>query len=180
MVLTNEFIEAVENKKKTRVRIMLKDTLLVDPSFRVFNEMLEYAECHILDLYDKHNEEELNNNSLLWDEDYMNQQMVAVVSNFSKERVDLLKKIVTKLYEHKIQNDISGNYETANTETSVKVTENDNKLNSIQVAGGVITVIGAGAMIGGVVSSSASVVIVGGVVLAGGIAMVTLSRSKGE
>ena len=55
MVLTNEFIEAVENKKKTRVRIMLKDTLLVDPSFRVFNEMLEYAECHILDLYDKHN-----------------------------------------------------------------------------------------------------------------------------
>ena len=102
MVLTNEFIEEVENKKKTRVRIMLKDTLLVDPSFRVFNEMLEYAECHILDLYDKHNEEELNNNSLLWDEDYMNRQMVAVVSNFSKERVDLLKKIVTKLYEHKI------------------------------------------------------------------------------
>ena len=43
MALTKEFIEAVENGKKTRVRIMLKDTMLVNPSLQAFEEMISYA-----------------------------------------------------------------------------------------------------------------------------------------
>lgn len=42
MALTNEFIDAVTNNKKTRVRIMLKDIMLVDPSMKTFNEMLSW------------------------------------------------------------------------------------------------------------------------------------------
>ena len=47
MALTNEFIDAVANNKKTRVRIMLKDIMLVDPSMKTFNEMLSYAESNM-------------------------------------------------------------------------------------------------------------------------------------
>lgn len=89
MALTEEFIEAVGNGKKTRVRIMLKDIMLVDPSLKTFNEMLTYAEKNLSDLYDEHDGEELISDSTEWDEDYMNQQMVAVVTNFSKERIAL-------------------------------------------------------------------------------------------
>lgn len=163
MALTEEFIEAVGNGKKTRVRIMLKDIMLVDPSLKTFNEMLTYAEKNLSDIYDEHDGEELISDSTEWDKDYMNQQMVAVVTNFSKERIALLEEIVKKLYAHKIQRET----ETTNSSPS-----------GVQVAGGVIAVAGAGALIGGIAGSSVSVAIVGGVALAGGIAMVALGGNK--
>ena len=39
MAITNEFTEAVQAGNKMRVRIMLKDSLLVDPTAAQFNEM---------------------------------------------------------------------------------------------------------------------------------------------
>lgn len=161
MALTEEFIEAVGNGKKTRVRIMLKDIMLVDPSLKTFNEMLTYAKKSLSDLYDEHDGEELISDSTEWDEDYMNQQMVAVVTNFSKERIALLEEIVKKLYAHKIQRET----DTTNSSPS-----------GVQVAGGVIAV--AGALIGGSAGSSVSVAIVGGVALVGGITMVALGGNK--
>ena len=40
MAITNEFMEAVQSGKMMRVRIMLKDSLLVDPTAAQFDEML--------------------------------------------------------------------------------------------------------------------------------------------
>ena len=68
-----------------------------------------------------------------------------------------------KLYAHKIQRET----DTTNSSPS-----------GVQVAGGVIAVAGAGALIGGIAGSSVSVAIVGGVALAGGIAMVALGGNK--
>ena len=39
MAVTNEFKEAVDSGKKIRVRIMLKDIMLVDPTMRQFDEI---------------------------------------------------------------------------------------------------------------------------------------------
>ena len=39
MALTNAFREAVTEKNVRKIRIMLKDSLLVDPSFKRFQEM---------------------------------------------------------------------------------------------------------------------------------------------
>lgn len=101
MALTNEFIDAVTNNKKTRVRIMLKDIMLVDPSMKTFNEMLSYAESIMDNLYDEHDGENLNGNSATWTEEYMNQQMVSVVTNFSRERVNALKRLLSFCMEIK-------------------------------------------------------------------------------
>lgn len=98
MALTKEFLDAVEQRDETMVRIMLKDSMLLDPSLKTFEEMLQAAEAQMSGLYDAHDGEELKQNSSEWDEDYMNLQMVSVVSNFSRERVPLLKKIVKKLF----------------------------------------------------------------------------------
>ena len=40
MALTREFVEAVSQGNLLRVKIMLKDSLLVDTSFEQFNEMI--------------------------------------------------------------------------------------------------------------------------------------------
>ena len=43
MALSNAFKKAVEDNSVRKIRIMLKDSLLVDPSFGRFNEMIQAA-----------------------------------------------------------------------------------------------------------------------------------------
>ena len=103
MAITNEFRDAVLTGKRTRVRIMIKDIMLVDPTMRQFDEMLKFAESNIADLFDEHNEEILKYDCSDWNESYLNNQMVAVVSNFSKERVELLRNMVKYIYQDKVE-----------------------------------------------------------------------------
>jgi len=42
-MVSPEFNSAVKTGNLLRVRIMLKDSLIVDPTFAQFNEMLAYA-----------------------------------------------------------------------------------------------------------------------------------------
>ena len=101
MAVTKEFMEAVQSGKQMRVRIMLKDSLLVDPTAVQFEEMERYASQHMGDIYAAHDGEKLDFDVTAWTKDYLNQQMVAAVNNFSKERVDLLKSMVRYLYKEK-------------------------------------------------------------------------------
>ena len=55
MALTNAFKEAVNSGNIRRIRIMMKNSLLVDPTFREFKEM-ENAAASVQGLYDIHDE----------------------------------------------------------------------------------------------------------------------------
>lgn len=99
MKITQEFREAVDSKGNRLIRIMLKDSLIVDPTFVEFNEMIALAESKIADLYDEHDGEALKYDISEWSKDYMDEQMVQVVYNFSKERINLLKSICNHLYK---------------------------------------------------------------------------------
>ena len=101
MALTSEFIDAVKSGKKTRVRIMLKDIMLVDTTMNQFEEMLNYANSNIMDLYDEHDDEKLVYDKTAWNETYLNKQMVTVVNNFSKDRIELLRNMVKYIYRDK-------------------------------------------------------------------------------
>ena len=61
MALTHAFQEAVSEGNVRRIRIMLKDSLLVDPSFGRFNEM-ERAASLVKGLYDEHDGRSFNEN----------------------------------------------------------------------------------------------------------------------
>lgn len=97
MAITNAFREAVENGNMIGIRIMLKDSLLVDPSFKEFAEM-ECLVSQISNFYDIHDGRELIIDESMWDNNYMDKLMVQVVRNFSHERVEHLKKVVRKLH----------------------------------------------------------------------------------
>ena len=94
MALTSEFKDAVQNQNKVRVRIMLKDSLLIDPSGDDFQQMLDYAKVQMPSLMDEHNGEVFKT-AEQWDETYLNEQMVAVVNNFSEDR--LANKMIRRL-----------------------------------------------------------------------------------
>jgi hypothetical protein len=90
------FTDAVDNGELRRVRIMLKDSLLVDPTLKQFNAMERYASSKMKNLYDEDDGDsrELEHDKDKWTDEYMNMEMVRVVSSFTKERINLLKQIV--------------------------------------------------------------------------------------
>lgn len=96
MSIPSAFLEAVKQKNILSVRIMMKDSLLFEPTFKTFEEMKKYA-SRLHGLYDDHNGEELLSDSRAWDNAYLDRQMARVVRNFSKERLEHLRNVVQHL-----------------------------------------------------------------------------------
>ncbi len=103
MKFTKEFTDAVEQKNRLRVRIMLKDAFLLDKTGDTFDKMEQYAAERVPELYEAHDEEILLKLPEQWTIDYFNDQMVKVVGNFSRERVALLKKMAAALFGEKAE-----------------------------------------------------------------------------
>lgn len=97
--VSNEFKNAVSDKKVLRIRIMIKDSLLVDRSFKQADAMIRYAK-NISGLFDAQDDDELIMDKSKWNEDYMNREMVRIVNNFSHERLNHLKKVVSHIYNN--------------------------------------------------------------------------------
>ena len=96
MAITKSFTDAVASGNVKSIRIMMKDSLLVDLTFHDFNEMSRLA-AKIPGLYDTHDGRMFIEDSSAWNDDYMNKLMVQVVGNFSHERLEHLKEVVRYL-----------------------------------------------------------------------------------
>lgn len=167
MAITKEFVEAVENGKLLRVRIMLKDILLVDPTATKFEEMECFANSKIRNLYDEHDDEILKYDVTAWEEDYLNEQMVNVVNNFSKKRVKLLKEMVRHIYYDKVQRI---RYENTSSEKHDK-----NHITQKHVGTGV-TVAGAALAVAGICTSHTILTIGGVAATAVGVALIVTDK----
>lgn len=95
MALTKEFVEAVSQGNLLRVKIMLKDSLLVDTSFNQFNEMLSYAEQRLSGIWVSDDEDD---DVFSQSPEELNTILAGLVNNFSKRRVTHLKGMINKLY----------------------------------------------------------------------------------
>ena len=96
MALTSAFHEAVAAGNLRRVRIMMTDSLLLDLTFKTFKEM-ENAASGLSGLYEPHDGRELKSDMGAWNDEYMNDLMVQVISNFSHERVQHLQDVIRRL-----------------------------------------------------------------------------------
>lgn len=177
MALTNAFYEAVNSNNLRRVRIMMKDSLLVDPEFNLFKEM-DRSASRMQGLYAEHDGREFNLDKSTWNKDYMNKLMVQVVSNFSHERVNHLKDVVSYLNssnqnKEEIKNSKElNNYKTKpNTNTNIqkkKISYQEqkelDKKNGTYRGAKIATGALVGAVVGGTAASVASLTVVGGAV----------------
>lgn len=96
-MITDAFTKAIDEKDILGLRIMMKDSLLIDPSFKEFDEMEKLVK-NIDGMYDKHDGRELIKDKSKWDEDYLDLEMVRLIDNFSHERIDLVKNMVRHHY----------------------------------------------------------------------------------
>lgn len=98
MAITQEFINAVDSKNILRVRIMLKDSLLVDKRFHLFNEMKAYAESKELNIWNEKTEDINMINKKAWNKDLMNLELTKLVNDFTKERLVYCQHIIQSVY----------------------------------------------------------------------------------
>lgn len=102
-----EFKEAISNHNLLRARIILKDSLIVDPTFARFDEMLSYAERQSSSIIVPFDGGRLEEDPSKWDQDLMSVELVQLVNNFSKKRVDHLKRVISQVMVSNIQPRIS-------------------------------------------------------------------------
>lgn len=161
MAITQEFRQAVQNKDTRMVRIMLKDSLVADPTFVEFNQMNVLAEANVENLYDEHDGEILKYETTEWTKDYMNGQMVDVVYNFSKVRIDLLKKICRHLYGSRV-----GQTEKQSRTSSTQVQFSKKQIGTGLVAGGVVaTAVGVAIAETAIVATGVAIGVIGGMLI---------------
>ena len=162
MAVSSDFAKAVDSHDTMLTHIMLKDSMLVDLTLKQFEERLSYAESRLPDLYDPHDGEVFSNDITEWNKRLLDEQMVKVVSNFSKERIAFLKKLVRNVYSQKAeQADRTEFVETHRTAD-----------NSVYIGTGVAT-IGAVAAVVGLVTSHPAIAIAGvAVAAAGGVIVI--------
>ncbi len=149
MALTKAFTDAVLSGDKLGTKIMIKDILIIDPSLKDYNEMIQFAEENMPGLYDSHDGEVLKNNPAEWTEDYLDEQMVILIGNFSKERLELLKKMVQKLYYKPEEKVVTGrqHHQEATPEWSSK-----------KKVGAALAVVGGVTAVAGIVTTNALVI----------------------
>ena len=139
MTINDSFKKAVDEKDLLMVKIMLKDSMIFDPSFQEFNALIAYAEKNMPGLYDKHDGEIFNDNKSEWNEDLLDhQQAILIDRNFSRERITFLRKLCRYLYADDIKNvEIKRKVEKVK-----KHQETKDKRKNIMLAGAGVAVVG--------------------------------------
>ena len=102
--ITPEFAQACKKSKVTRIRIMIKDSILLDAAngTNTTGTMMSYANRIISNgIMDNHNGDLIHDNPSDYTEDDYNKEAVAFISNFSKERYQMLRTVAKRLFSKK-------------------------------------------------------------------------------
>lgn len=161
MAVSTEFQAAVEAKNTLRVRIMLSNYILKDPSFHEFDESLQYALPSLPDLIEPHDGEKLNYDRTAWNKDALDDAMAALMDNFSQERIDLIRNMCGVLYGEQVE---KRNREEFIKAAQAKHTEGVSR----KQVGTAVAGAGAVAVVGGVLLPSTRLTIAGAVGVAVG------------
>lgn len=182
MAVTKTFKEAVKSNSVLDVRIMMKDSLITEPTFTLFGEMEKIASV-MEGLYDEYDGKSFQLDKSTWDDNYMNKLMVQVVGNFSHERLDHLKEVVRYLrpVEEKmaetpkasVNNDGRSKRAKENTHTKECDLSYQEQKKRDREEGRIIKVVGgaaAGAVAGGILAGVLDAPVVAGVLAGAAIA----------
>ena len=93
MGVSTEFKNVVENDSIIAVRSFLTNYLIGEDDFQLFDDALAYAADKV-DVWQEHDGQEFSADKAAWTTDYLSELLVAVVTNFSRQRIDHIKAVV--------------------------------------------------------------------------------------
>lgn len=175
MAVSSEFIEAVENKDYRRIKLMMKNSITYDPSCSIFDEMMLIIEEKVPEIIENHDGEALKEKSE-WTKSYYNEQIVRVMNNFSRERIQLLKEMSGALFT-----DVNNESKRDDAQTVDKVTQaNHDVLPANNKMFLIILLVSVGALIAlvGIIKHIVIILVLGIVVILFGIASLIFTLNK--
>lgn len=159
MKIDSEFIDAIKDGNKRRVQIMIKDSIMIDPSLNSFREMIKLAEENIPNLYNEHDGSKLSYNEKDWSESYFNRQMSELLFNFSQERIKLLCEICKYHYKDTI-------YKQNSEEDKATISITKKQVGTSLVVGGTVAAaVGVAVVKPVIIGAGITAAIVGGVLI---------------
>lgn len=193
MGIPNKLIEHINKKDILSIRIMLKDRITLDPTFKEFYEIDNYIKENHSDIYikiyEKYDEKEFEKDPTKWDKDYLNKECVRLVINFSKERVNHLRKVCKVVYKERIDsiNQERNGYEKktvmekgnhfATKDTKEKIYANTKSYVSTTKGKSTIIAVGSAAVaITGIVIEKTALILAGTIVAVGDIVLTVLDK----
>lgn len=93
-MVSEEFKKNVESGDVVTIRSALVDYLIIDTTFRRFDEALDYAKQFIDVIEPDDGQADYDLVQEHWNETYLNKQKVALMVNFSQKRIDHIKLVV--------------------------------------------------------------------------------------
>ncbi len=96
-----KFIKAVESKDILSVRLFLANELMLDPRGHSFQEMLDYAESHLDDLYVLSDGKVYTQVESEWNKDFLFQLKNDLEDNFSRERAAFYATVAKHVLKEK-------------------------------------------------------------------------------
>lgn len=111
-MISKKFMEIIKSGDITRAKILLKDSLLLDPTFDDFDEMLSKAKLYLPNLIQEHDGKIFEEDANKWDIRLMNLELMKLLENFSNERIIFVKKLITKQAHDSNQKDKSNTFST--------------------------------------------------------------------
>lgn len=102
-MLSNEFKAAVASGDLLLTKIMIKDSVVLDPSgnltIEMWNYATDYAKKQNWKLQEVYDGGQLESNSDKWNQDVLNLELVEWLNNFSKLRMDHLLQVAKKVLQ---------------------------------------------------------------------------------
>lgn len=105
-MITQPFKQAVAQKDLERVKIMLSSSLILDLTFKSFQEMLAYALNQIPELIEQHDGTEFPNMSV-WTKTYASEVREELIDNFSAERIEHIKNVHEHVYAQELHEQLN-------------------------------------------------------------------------
>lgn len=99
MALDSEFIKAINECDIDTLRAMIINSFMIDPSLEQTKEMLSAAKTYKINIYQEHDGTNISDNKMDWTKEYFTEQAADLLSNFSQERIAMLKKYTPYVYK---------------------------------------------------------------------------------
>jgi hypothetical protein len=106
-MISKEFQECIKDGDVVIIRSALMDALIIDRTFKKFDEEFEEAVKAKSNLLVPYDEKMIEDDPEKWDMDYLNKQKVALMLNFSQKRIDHLKSVIVKVMPPKVEEEKS-------------------------------------------------------------------------
>lgn len=95
MSVSMEYRDAINERDLRRVRLMLKNSLLYDTSFRTFMEMERYAKSNGVNVWMPETANGFKRKDKPWTIDDMNYEITAIVNDFTQSHMSYLMDVVS-------------------------------------------------------------------------------------